>query len=100
MNKIYAIAMFMSIFTVQQAFAAETPADKPCEALANACLTAGFVKTESADKGIWRDCMRPIILGQSVAGITVDASLAKSCRVEKIKELKMELKELQKANLK
>lgn len=75
----------------------DTSSDKSCSTIADACLAAGFVKTESTSKGIWHDCMRPVILGKTVSGIKVDSSVVKSCRMHKIEELKTELKEMQKA---
>ncbi len=103
MHKIRTILMLIAMVATQQVFAADaadmsSSDDKSCSTIANACLAAGFVKTESADKGIWRDCMKPIILGQTVAGVTVDSSVVKACRIHKIKELKMELKEFQKSS--
>lgn len=92
--------MLAAILTTQQVFAddAGMPSDgKPCSVIAHACLAAGFVKGESETKGIWRDCMKPVILGKSVSGVSVNPAVAKACRVDKIKELKRELEELQKA---
>lgn len=102
MRKVHIIMVLMAAFATQQAFAdtmsADSSDDKACTTIADACLSAGYVKTESANKGIWRDCMKPIILGQAIPGVKVDSSVVKSCRANKIKELKMELKEFQKAS--
>ncbi len=73
---------------------------KPCGVIANACLSAGFVRTEIEGKRIWEDCMKPVILGQAVNGVTVDSTVVKACQVQKLEELQTELKELQNAMLK
>lgn len=94
MRKIYTIAILAALFANQQAFATDS---KDCSAIADACLSAGFVRTEPTDKAIWKDCMKPVILGKTVEGVTIDAKVAKTCRMDKIKDMKAELKELQKA---
>ena len=96
MRQVRTILMLMAILAAQQA--AGSASDKSCSTIADACLAAGFVKTESTTKGIWRDCMRPVILGKTVSGVSIDASVVKSCRADKIKDLKMELKEMERAN--
>ena len=73
--------------------------DSPCASIATACSTAGFVRTDVAGKQFWQDCMKPVILGKLVPGVTVDAATVQSCRMSKIEQLKNELKELQDANL-
>jgi hypothetical protein len=99
MRKIQAVMMSIALLVMQPVFADTAPSDsskdQSCSVIASACLNAGFVKTESADKQIWHDCMKPIILGKTVAGVTIDSSVVKACRSNKIQELKSELKEMQ-----
>lgn len=94
------ILMLIAILATQQVFADVSgmmgDEDKPCMTIAKACLSAGFVETRSTDKGIWHDCMKPIILGKTVSGVTVDPAVVKTCRAHKIEKMKMELKELEK----
>ena len=103
MNKIRIVLMLATIFSTQQVFAndvSDMSADsssKPCAVIANACSAAGFVRTETSGKRFWQDCMKPIILGKTVSGVTVDTASVKACRVNKIEELKSELKEIQKS---
>ena len=101
MRKIRIILMLVAIFSAHQVFADDVAnsasGGQPCKAIAKACLDAGFVKEESDSKGIWKDCMKPVILGKTVANVKIDSSVAKACRVNKIDELKTELKEFQKA---
>lgn len=65
-----------------------------CENISNACLTAGFTRAGAENKDFWLNCMKPILLGQSISGVAVDGTIVKACRHEKIKQLKVELKEL------
>ena len=97
MRQVRTILMLMAMLAAQQVFAAGSASDQSCSTIADACLAAGFVKTESTTKGIWNDCMRPVILGKTVSGVSINASVVKSCRADKIKELQTELKELQQA---
>ena len=101
MHKFRSVLMIVALVVTQQVFAddamsADSSGNKTCDAIAKTCLAAGFVKTESATKGIWGDCMEPVILGKAVAGVTVEPADVKSCRAHKIEKLKMELKEFQK----
>lgn len=47
----------------------QTPASRqlgPCEKITAACESAGFVQGEAAEgKGLWQDCVTPILQGQS-----------------------------------
>jgi hypothetical protein len=71
---------------------------KPCATIAQACRDAGFAKTESDGKKFWKDCMKPVILGQTVEGVkAIDANIIKMCRADKIANLKKQLKEFQNA---
>jgi hypothetical protein len=81
--------------TTTTASQATPTGNKPCMTIANACLAAGFVRTEAAGKRIWQDCMKPIILGQTVQGVNIDSATAASCRTYKINKLTTELQELQ-----
>jgi hypothetical protein len=83
-----------AIFAVDADMAAPS-ASEPCAAISKACQSAGFNRTEKADKNFWLDCMRPLVLGKTVAGVTVDADTIKHCRADKIQELTAELKQLQ-----
>jgi hypothetical protein len=86
-----------SLFLAQSVFAQDMDSDsKPCATIAKACLDAGYLR-DSQDKKFWQDCMKPIVLGQTVANVTVDADTVKMCRADKIAKMKKELAELQKA---
>lgn len=74
-----------------------TLSDKSCEAIANACTAAGYTRGDAGDKKFWFNCMKPIMLGQAVDGVTVDAATVKACRDNKTEELTKELQEIQAA---
>lgn len=94
MRKVKFALVVLSALVTQQVFA--DTVSTPCKAIASACLNAGFVESDSStDKNIWFNCMKPIILGQSVTGVTVDASVVQSCKTDKIAKLQQELAELQ-----
>ncbi|MBA3662290.1 MAG: hypothetical protein H0W64_11200 [Gammaproteobacteria bacterium] len=71
---------------------------KPCAMIAKACKQAGFGRHSETNKKFWKDCMKPVILGQSVKDVKVDADIAKSCRTDKINRLQQELNEFQNSN--
>ncbi len=96
MRYLHHIVVIMAVLATQQAFAfGKFPNDRSCGLIAKACLKAGFVEQKSETKGIWRNCMEPVLLGQSVSGVTVDAAVVKSCRAHKVKELQRQLEQLQ-----
>ena len=72
---------------------------KSCTTIATACTDAGYNQTDT-NKPFWQACMKPLILGKTVDGVTIEAGVAKACRTDKISELKSELKELQKVSTK
>lgn len=69
-----------------------------CSSIANACLKHGYTRKDHKNKQFWQNCMRPLILGQSVKGVTVSADTVRTCRDTKIAELKHELADLEKAS--
>ncbi|HSW71490.1 MAG TPA: hypothetical protein VLH77_05875 [Gammaproteobacteria bacterium] len=101
MRKIYKVSLtLLSIFAMHSVFAgeAEMSADsKPCGMIAKACMHAGYAK-KNEGKGFWTDCMKPVILGQTVKDVKVDAELVKTCRADKIKQLQQDLNDFQNAS--
>lgn len=91
MDKIRAIVLLLSILATQQVFADS----KPCATIADACQAAGYVRPATLGKKFWIDCMKPVLLGKTVANVTLDPSVVKACRTNKIVEMQKELKELQ-----
>lgn len=57
---------------------------KPCKEIKEACESAGFKIGDHKDKkGLMKDCMHPIMSGQSVAGVTVSADVIAACKAKK-----------------
>lgn len=79
--------LLVTLLMAQPIFANDS---KNCAKIADACMSAGF-----ADKSLWNDCMKPIVLGKQVEGVTLDVGVASACRTDKINELKQQLKELE-----
>jgi hypothetical protein len=68
-------------FAQDAAPAKETGKDHPCQRIEQACKAAGFVKGGAKEgKGLYANCMKPILKGKSVAGVTVDAATLQSCQ--------------------
>lgn len=100
MRKLYITLIATTLFSTQPIFANETMSmheNKSCATIASHCLDAGYARGENGEKRFWQDCMKPLILGQAVKGVTVDANVIKECRAHKIVQLKKELSELQEA---
>ena len=98
MRIIRPVLILVALLSTQPIFAYDDQgmsSSKPCGVIANACIKAGFVRKETPDKKFWINCMKPVILGQSVKGVKVDADAVKVCRANKIDELKKELSELE-----
>lgn len=86
--------VLISALVTQQVFADSE--SSPCKTIVNACISAGYVESgSSTDKNIWLNCMKPVLMGQSVTGVTVDASVVQACKTDKIAKMQQELAELQ-----
>ncbi len=55
--------------------------EHPCKEIASACKAAGFEKGKAKDgKGLIKNCMKPIMSGEAVAGVTVSADQVAACK--------------------
>ena len=80
--------LFLALSSVAMANNTATGAamkgDHPCMKIKQACEAAGFVKGEAKNKkGLYVNCMKPIMSGQSVAGVSVDAATVQACQTHK-----------------
>jgi hypothetical protein len=62
--------------------------DHPCRTLRKAaieaCSSAKFEKGKSKEhKGLFKDCVRPIMDGKAVEGVVIDAAIVKGCQERK-----------------
>lgn len=98
MRKIRILLMLAATLSIQASFADDmSPRSRDCATIAKACVGAGYVRAENANKKFWQDCMNPILLGKVVEGVTIDPGVVKACRDDKIKDLQKELSDLQNA---
>ncbi len=70
--------------------------DGPCKKIKDACVAAGFEKGKHKEKkGLKMDCMKPIMNGETVAGVTVSPEDLSACKEKKEqrKEKKSQKKE-------
>ena len=90
------ILLATAMLMVQPVFADDDmdSQDKACVTVVKACLDAGYTRDGAEGKQFWKDCMKPVMLGKTVSGVTVDAKDVKACRTAKIDQLKHELDEL------
>ena len=66
---------------------AEEPKNHPCEKIKTACESAGFVKGDHKDKkGLYIDCMKPFLEGQSVSGVSINSDDVSACKEKRAKD--------------
>lgn len=97
MSKRLILVGLVSLFVTHAALANHTATTQgsACESIAKACTKAGFARVGNHEMKFWQDCMKPVILGKSVKKVSIDAATVKTCRENKIVELKNELNEFQ-----
>ena len=99
----YVTAILATAFSASCVFAGQDMSSsdsKSCANIVKACLDAGYTNEDTGDKKFWQNCMKPIVLGQAVQGVTIDANTTKTCRTDKIAQMKKELAEFLKAGSK
>ncbi len=94
MRKLSLVVVLAAILSVQPVFADS----KPCGTIAAACIKAGYNKERTENKNVWKNCMKPVIMGEKVEGVTIDADVVKSCRTDKIAKMKHELAQFEKVS--
>jgi hypothetical protein len=99
MRKSRIVLMMASLFLTQSILAHETTSTS-CNEVAKACKDAGYSSEETASKKFWDDCMKPVLMNKTVDSVTIDASTVKTCRADKIAEMKKEMEELKKVSSK
>lgn len=67
---------------------------KQCEMIAKACIQAGYKRHGDQGK-LWKDCMKPVLLNQTVSGVKLDPNDVATCRQAKIQKMQDELNMLQ-----
>jgi hypothetical protein len=91
------VAAIFASFLAQSAFAAmdnDAMPSKHCAKVAVACKSGGYT-VGVGDKSFWFGCMKPLLWGKTVSGVTIDPKEVSDCRSDKITKMKEELKELE-----
>lgn len=57
--------------------------DGPCIKLMEACKGAGYIKSLNQKKSLSKDCLQPLLNGQKVEGVTVNADDIEACKAKK-----------------
>ena len=60
------------------------PLPKPCQTIADACRAAGYHPGGHKEgKGLWKDCVAPILDGKPIAGVKPKADDVKACQANR-----------------
>ncbi len=78
------LALLFAFASAQSLFA-QGDNKHPCKALKSSCEAAGYVKGghKNNNKGLWKDCMQPLLDGKTVAGVTADSANVSACKEKK-----------------
>jgi hypothetical protein len=64
----------------------DEPLPKPCQTLATACQAAGYHRGGHKEgKGLWKDCVAPILDGRAIPGVTPNPDDVKACQARRPK---------------
>lgn len=69
--------------------------NRPCLNIAVSCESAGYTLSKKVPgKNIWKNCVKPILAGQTIDGVTASADDIKACKtkkaVHKMKKMQMQ----------
>ncbi len=93
------VAVISYLLVGTTAWADDAPKSKhPCKSIQAACEAAGFARGRHEEgKGLFLDCMKPLLAGQSVPGVTVSSAQIDACKAVKA-ERRARREERQKEN--
>jgi hypothetical protein len=80
-------ALFVCAFVLAPAsYAADTPSH-PCKDIKTACTGGGYLPHthKKTGKGLYVDCMKKIMNGETVEGVSVTADTVSACKARKEK---------------
>lgn len=80
------LAIALTVLGTASAYAQETAQqDGPCMKIMEACKNAGFGRPNPGGTrtSLSKDCMQPLLDGQSVTGVTLNASDIAACKAKK-----------------
>ncbi len=82
------LALLAILLPFAPSFAADanTVSAHPCKQIVQACEAAGYTaKGHKQQKGLYKDCVRPVKSGKAVVGVTIDPNVVQACTVKKTK---------------
>jgi hypothetical protein len=84
MLKVFSSLMLISFLFNSQAFSEEK--NHPCKNIKAACEAAGFTKGDHKNKkGLFVDCIKPVMAGSTVEGVSINPSDIGACKEMKAK---------------
>lgn len=84
MKKMNLVAVSVMMALSASGAFAEGKGNHPCKKIKEACEAAGYTKGDHKNKkGLFKDCMQPIMAGQAVAGVTADPADVSACQAKK-----------------
>lgn len=87
MKPLILILKFILVFSMQTQYASAQESnehqDGPCIKLMEACKAAGYNKSMNLKKSLSKDCLQPLLNGQKVEGVTVNADDIEACKAKK-----------------
>ena len=58
--------------------------EHPCHKIEEACKAAGYVRGGAkTDKGLVKNCMAPLMAGQSVSGVSITSADVQACQAKR-----------------
>lgn len=73
------------------------PKSGPCKKIHEACESAGFAKGKHKEgKGIMWDCMKPLMDGKTVEGVSVTAEDLEACKAAKGQRMQKKMDRMEK----
>ncbi|HEY2744929.1 MAG TPA: hypothetical protein VGL86_09920 [Polyangia bacterium] len=75
-----ALVLLASTLAFAEGGGSDEPLPKPCQTIANACQAAGYHHGGHKEgKGLWKDCVAPILDGKTIPGVTANPADIKAC---------------------
>lgn len=82
--QVFVISALIMTLGAAQGIADEGKKEGPCKKIKAACEAAGFKKGGHKEgKGLFVDCVKKLVDGQTVAGVNVEAGLITACRAKR-----------------
>lgn len=95
----FSLLILLALVATLPALAEKEEADHPCVKVKAACEAAGFKKGAHKDgKGLIKDCIKKVMDGETVVGVTVPAEEVTACKEKRVEhQQKREVKRMENA---